>query len=78
MGEAEYRNCSGALNLYCEMGGMYFPRQWKTTFDEALTFCENNFDCRGIVRGDGGYEPRKGPIIESNAMAHELWLCKGI
>ena len=57
---------------------MYDPRQWKNTLDEAKAYCQQQSDCQGITRDNGGYEPRRGPSVYHNVAARELWLCTGI
>ena len=74
----EYRNCTGNEYTFdCNLDGEYYPRQWKKTLDDAKVFCESNPYCSGITRGNGGYEPRKGPNVGQHVAAHELWLCIG-
>ena len=77
----EYFNCqsgNSGNDRKCNLGGVYSPRQWKKTLNEAKAYCKAHSDCRGITRDNGGYEPRKGPSASFHVAAHELWLCKGI
>ena len=73
----EYINCDEGFDSTCNLEGDYYPRQWKSTLDEAKEFCSENSDCRGITRDNGGYEPRTGPGVNYYVAAHELWLRKG-
>ena len=57
---------------------MYIPREWKATLDEAKAYCNQHPDCQGITRDSEGFEPRRGPIVNYDVAAHELWLCTGI
>ena len=73
-----YRNCTKNTDAECNLSGVYSPRKYKKTLDEAKQFCEENTDCRGITRDDNGFEPRRGLDVNNYEVAHELWLCKGI
>ena len=79
----EYRNCDcknseNSQNSKCNLGGVYSPRQWKETLNEAKEYCEQHSDCKGITNDNNGYEPGKGPGVGMHFAAHELWLCRGI
>ena len=75
--EYKYRNCTNNVDAECNLSGVYSPRKYKKTLNEAKQFCEENKDCRGITRDDNGYEPRRGLDVNNYEVAHELWLCKG-
>ena len=75
--EYSYRNCQDGSAIECNLAGVYSPRQWKETLQEAKNYCDQNSSCRGITRDDNGYEPRRGLDVNNHDSAHELWLCKG-
>ena len=73
-----YFNCADGSATDCNLEGVYDPRQWKNTLEEAKSYCAQHSDCQGITRDNNGYEPRRGPSVYYNLAAHELWLCEGI
>ena len=72
--EWSYLNCAVDA-AECDLGGFYEPRQWKSSLQEATDWCLDHSDCVGIVRGDPGYEPRKGSGVSYNPTAYEAWWC---
>ena len=70
-----YLNCMDTPRAECDLQGVYEPRQWKPTLQEATNWCLIHVDCIGIVRSEDGYEPRKGPNAANNPSAYEAWWC---
>ena len=73
--EWSYVDCIDNPYAECDFGGVYTPRKWKPTLQEATDFCLSDESCKGITRSDDGYEPRKGPMQPSNPNAYEAWYC---
>ena len=73
----QHTDCANTEATQCNLEGLYSPRQWKATLQEAKDYCSQNSDCAGITKDSNGYEPRKGPSVYYNAAALELWKCKG-
>ena len=73
--EWKYLSCVEQATAECDLGNPYEPRQWKSTLQEATDWCLSNEDCRGITRGQFGYEPRRGPESHFKTDAYEAWYC---